>query len=159
MGLVEFALVFPLIVLLLFGLIDLGRAVFAYSTLANAVRQGARVAIVNQLDVPSATTCNLDMPIEDVANPRWQAKPCTAAAAVSLGIRASDVTITYSAPPGSSLVCPATPQRPTSVLVPGCIATVTATYPWQALTPVVSSIVGPITFTATSTMPVEMVFP
>lgn len=47
-ALVEFALVIPLFLLLLVGLFDLGRAVFAYNTLTNAAREGARIAIVNQ---------------------------------------------------------------------------------------------------------------
>ena len=45
---VEFALVIPIFLLLLVALFDLGRAVFAYNTLTNAAREGARMAIVNQ---------------------------------------------------------------------------------------------------------------
>ena len=47
-ALVEFALVIPLFLLLLISLFDLGRGVFAYNTLTNAAREGARMAIVNQ---------------------------------------------------------------------------------------------------------------
>jgi hypothetical protein len=39
---VEFALVFPIFILLLFGLIDLGRLVYANNALAEAAREGAR---------------------------------------------------------------------------------------------------------------------
>ena len=46
--LVEFALVLPIFILLLVAIFDLGRAVFAYNTLTNAAREGARMAIVNQ---------------------------------------------------------------------------------------------------------------
>ena len=49
--LVEFALVLPVFILVLVSLFDLGRGVFAYNTLTNAAREGARLAIVNQ-DVP-----------------------------------------------------------------------------------------------------------
>lgn len=45
-SMLEFALVFPLIFLLITGMIDLGRAVFYYSTLNNAVREGTRFAVV-----------------------------------------------------------------------------------------------------------------
>jgi hypothetical protein len=45
-GLVEFALIFPLLFLLVMGLFDLGRAVFYSSTLNTAVREGTRYAIV-----------------------------------------------------------------------------------------------------------------
>ena len=51
-GLVEFALVLPIFILVLVALFDLGRAVFAYNTLTNAAREGARHAIVNQ-DIPT----------------------------------------------------------------------------------------------------------
>lgn len=44
--LIEFALIFPLLVLLLVGLFDLGRAVFYYSSLSNAVREAARAGTV-----------------------------------------------------------------------------------------------------------------
>jgi len=47
-ALVEFALVIPLFLLMMVALFDLGRAVFAYNTLTNAAREGARIAIVNQ---------------------------------------------------------------------------------------------------------------
>jgi Flp pilus assembly protein TadG len=45
-SILEFALVFPLIFLLITGLFDLGRAVFYFSTLNTAVREGTRFAIV-----------------------------------------------------------------------------------------------------------------
>jgi len=45
-SLVEFALVFPLFILLMMGLFDIGRAVFYLSTLNTAVREGTRLAIV-----------------------------------------------------------------------------------------------------------------
>ena len=47
-ALMEFALVIPLFLLLMVALFDLGRAVFAYNTLTNEAREGARLAIVNQ---------------------------------------------------------------------------------------------------------------
>ncbi|HEX7263557.1 MAG TPA: TadE family protein [Candidatus Dormibacteraeota bacterium] len=44
-ALIEFALVSPVLLLLLFGIIDLGRAVFYYDALANAAREGARASV------------------------------------------------------------------------------------------------------------------
>jgi Flp pilus assembly protein TadG len=43
-ALIEFALVSPVLLLLLFGTIDIGRAVFYYDTLNHAAREGARLA-------------------------------------------------------------------------------------------------------------------
>lgn len=47
-ALVEFALILPLFILLTAGLLDGARAVYAYNTISNAARQGARTAIVDQ---------------------------------------------------------------------------------------------------------------
>lgn len=46
--LVEFALILPIFLLIVLGLFDVGRGVYAYNTIANAARSAARVAIVNQ---------------------------------------------------------------------------------------------------------------
>jgi len=47
-SLVEFALILPVFILVLIGLFDMGRAIYAYNTVSNAARAAARVAIVNQ---------------------------------------------------------------------------------------------------------------
>ena len=47
-SLVEFALVLPLLLILLLGILDFGRAVAAYNAVSNGARSGARVAIVDQ---------------------------------------------------------------------------------------------------------------
>ena len=41
-ALIEFALISPVLLLLVFGIIDIGRAVFYYDTLNHAAREGAR---------------------------------------------------------------------------------------------------------------------
>jgi Flp pilus assembly protein TadG len=45
---VEFALVLPVFLMLVFGTVDLGRAIFYQSLLNNAVRDGARYGTVSQ---------------------------------------------------------------------------------------------------------------
>jgi Flp pilus assembly protein TadG len=52
--LVEFALVLPVFLLLLFGLVDMGRYVYLNSTLSQAAREGARVAAVEAAWLGSA---------------------------------------------------------------------------------------------------------
>lgn len=47
-SLVEFALVLPILVLIVVGLFDGALAVFNYSTVSNAAREGARTAMVDQ---------------------------------------------------------------------------------------------------------------
>jgi Flp pilus assembly protein TadG len=48
---VEFALSLPLVLLCVFVFLDLGRAVYYFSAVSNAVREGARYAIVHKMDV------------------------------------------------------------------------------------------------------------
>jgi Flp pilus assembly protein TadG len=49
-GLVEFAMVITLLLLLIFGIIDFARVFFGYATMANGVREGARYGIVRPED-------------------------------------------------------------------------------------------------------------
>jgi hypothetical protein len=58
-GLVEFALVFPIFMVLLFGIIDGSRLVFMNSTLSQAAREGARQASVEAYWLGSSEgSCN-----------------------------------------------------------------------------------------------------
>lgn len=52
---VEFALLLPVLLLLVFGIIDFGRALNAQITLTQAAREGARLAALNQPNVTSRT--------------------------------------------------------------------------------------------------------
>jgi Flp pilus assembly protein TadG len=53
-SLVEFALVFPLVFFLTTSFLDLGRAIFYYSSLTNAVRETTRYAIVHKDEINTA---------------------------------------------------------------------------------------------------------
>lgn len=132
-SLVEFALVFPLLVLLMLALVDIGRAVFTYNAITNAARETARLAIVNQF--PAAIS----------SRARGQ----------SAGLAAT-VTATYhrqspNANPETNPEC--------SPVAVGCVAVVTIQVPYSPITPVASTFVGSITFTAKSVVPVEFVCP
>jgi Flp pilus assembly protein TadG len=52
---VEFALLLPVLLLIVFGIIDFGRALNAQITLTQAAREGARLAALNQPNVVSRT--------------------------------------------------------------------------------------------------------
>jgi Flp pilus assembly protein TadG len=52
--LVEFALVLPLLILIAFGVLDLGRAFHAFITITNAAREGARYVTLNRDDLGGA---------------------------------------------------------------------------------------------------------
>ena len=52
-ALIEFALISPVLLLLLFGVVDIGRAIFYYDTLNHAAREGARTAVRASNQLPS----------------------------------------------------------------------------------------------------------
>lgn len=52
---VEFALLLPVLLLIVFGIIDFGRALNAQVTLTQAAREGARLEALNQPNVVSRT--------------------------------------------------------------------------------------------------------
>lgn len=149
-SLVEFALVIPVIILLVVGFFEIGRAVFAYNTLANAARQAVRVAAVNQ--VPDVTDCDASRPVEDPFDPHWSLRGCAIAAGAALGLSAANVSVDYDPPPSTTVTC-------TPILHVGCIASVTVTYNYAISTPFVSMLISNISMSQTSAMPVERVFP
>lgn len=53
---VEYALALPVVLLIVMGILDLGRVVLAYSTVHNAVRDGARYGIINPGDTGGIET-------------------------------------------------------------------------------------------------------
>jgi Flp pilus assembly protein TadG len=149
-SLVEFAFVLPIIVLVIVAFVEIGRAVFAWNTIANAARQGARVAVVNQLS--AVTDCDESRPIEDPYEPHWSIRGCAIAAGGALGLTAANVSVSYAAPPSTSLACSPT-------LHVGCIAAITVTYNYAISTPFVNWFIHNFTMSQTSEMPVERVFP
>jgi Flp pilus assembly protein TadG len=62
-SLVEFALISFMFVIVLAGVVELGRMVLVYNTIANAAREGTRYAIVHGAD--------------QTASPSGPGKPCT----------------------------------------------------------------------------------
>lgn len=96
-GLVEFAIVLPIIVFLFIALFDFGRAVYAVNTVANAAREGARVAAVDQ--VLTSPDCIESLPVEDPSNPHWSIQTCAVTAAQVLGLSTSAVAVSYAPPP------------------------------------------------------------
>jgi Flp pilus assembly protein TadG len=151
-ALVEFAFIFPVIALLAFAFIDLGRAVFQQNTLADAARQAARVAAVNQVDpIDGPWQCLANKPVEDPSAPGWTFRGCAMTTGAVIGVTQGDVSVAYSAPPGTDLDC--------VDLHVGCIASVTVLSDYFPITPVAGQLIGPITMSATSEIPIERLFP
>jgi len=133
-SLVEFALLLPVLMVTLLGMLDFGRAIYAYNAVSEAARNGARVAIVNQTP-------------DDI---------CLVAAgrAVALGLP------TACAPngnPGTQGVWVTTSGPAECLPEPdiNCLESVKVTYQFRPITPVIGAILGPINISSTSTVPVE----
>lgn len=126
--LVEFALILPIFVLLLVGVFDFGRAIYAYNTINQAAREAARLAIVDQ------TISH----IQDEASQ----------SSVSLGIEAADVMVEFRdreqlGTPNSCTGAVAGDNNNDASIV-RCMVIVTVPYEYVAATPLVDALVGTI---------------
>jgi Flp pilus assembly protein TadG len=132
--LVEFALVLPLLVLLLAGLFDVGRAVYYYHTLLNASREAARQAVVDQ-----TLTHIQERGIDH---------------AVALGLTAADVSVDYrlASTPDAAGSCNSKVGSPQVV---GCVAVVRLEHTYDAAVPLISALVGQISLSGESRFPVH----
>lgn len=142
--LAEFALVIPIFLLVLMGLFDLGRAVFIYNGLTNAAREGVRLAIVNQ------------------DGDRILERAQKMAFGVGLTTTAADIAAFYRQDPNTDDVEtnePCDDSDDEHAIAVGCIAVVEADADWTPITPIIGNIVGPITMTARSELPIEFVCP
>jgi Flp pilus assembly protein TadG len=138
-ALVEFALILPVFVLVLVGLFDAGRAVFAATTVNNAAREGARQAIVDQ------TLSHI------------QAHALSQAVGLDIGTDAIDVDYRDPSTPNSPNSCLTTSgvSKVGSNAINGCLAVVRVAYPYVAVTPIVGNILGPQELVGESFFPVE----
>lgn len=143
-SLVEFALVLPLILLLIMGVIDLGRGIFAFNEVSNAARAGGRTGIVNQT-------------FSDI-------RARAAQQAIALGIPASapaSCPATGGPPPASAGICVVI-LEPDGTVGPcsttpaiGCLVVVSVKTTFTALTPMVGNIVGPRPLVSTTKQTIE----
>jgi Flp pilus assembly protein TadG len=126
-ALVEFAIVFPIFALLLFGLIDVGRMVYVYNAISQGAREGARFGSVADF----SSNCNLgrDACIVREVTRRMAAVPTSAV----------DVTCRRETGSGTVVIANADTCRGTDLLI------VNVTTPVEMLTPGIDRIVGTIT--------------
>lgn len=135
-ALVEFALILPIFVFVLLGVLDLGRAVYAYATLNNTAREGARVAIVDQT----------------VDHIRERA----AQHAVALGVPEAAIDVEFVSADGTG-PCTYLTDADTSndAFAATCLVIVSVPYDYVATTPFLGNVVGTISMVGESTMRVE----
>ena len=146
-ALVEFALVVPILLLLIFGIVDAGRLIYTYNTVANSARNAARVAIVNQ-STTGTDTCNTT---EATTYPTG----CAIESGIGLGLTAADVIVEYRDPTDTT-DCKTPVSTPPVVLI-GCVVVVEVTGEFQPITPIIGQLIGKVPVTSTSKFPVERV--
>src|SRR5262245_34479575 len=132
-ALVEFALVFPIFLLLMMGVFDLGRAVFAYNSVTNAAREGARLAIVNQ-----DKTLVRQRAISQAAlavSPTSASTSCAAAQLTCVQVNYYELATGTDQLPANPATC--------SPLSLDCVASVTFTTTYRPLTPIISNFLFP----------------
>lgn len=128
-ALVEFALILPIFILLLVGIFDFGRAIYAYNTIANAARESVRVGIVDQNTTK----------MEALAIRRADA----------LALTPGDVDVAF-------LNADLTNAAPCNVgRRIGCVIEVTVRYRYQAATPILGNILGVINLQAVTRQQIE----
>lgn len=115
-GLVEFALIIPIFLLVVLGLFDLGRAVFYSSTLSNSAREAVRLGIVDQ------NTADIRQEAIDSASGVMRLQP-------------GDVTVEYLNPDLTSGTCSTPPYQL------GCVIRVEIRYQFFPATPFVGQLV------------------
>ncbi|HUG48280.1 MAG TPA: TadE/TadG family type IV pilus assembly protein [Candidatus Limnocylindria bacterium] len=136
-SLVEFALVLPIIVLLVVGVFDVGVAVYRYNTVSESARQANRMAIVNQT-VPDVQAVGV-------------------AYAPALGLAPGDIEVCFHT--SDALTSDCTGGSSCDPPAMGCLAYVTVTTTYNPFTPVIGNIIGPIDLSATSVGPIEYACP
>lgn len=132
--LVEFAIILPVFILVLLGIFDLGRAIYAFNTVNNAAREAGREAIVDQTD----------------AHIRARAVE----GASSLAVAPADIYIDYRSPatPNTEHSCDAAVGTDAVV---GCFAVVRVPYRYTAATPVIGNLVGVLNLAGETKFPVQ----
>ncbi len=92
---VEFALVLPILMVIIFGLMEMGRLLLAYSSVTTATRQGARYGSTigdNGSGTPRYLDCD-GIKAEALRAGRWG------------GLTASDITVTYYSTSSGTKTC------------------------------------------------------
>ncbi|HEY7522704.1 MAG TPA: TadE family protein [Candidatus Limnocylindrales bacterium] len=128
-SLTEFALVVPILMIVVFGIFDFSRAMFYLNSVAEAARNGSRIAMVNQ---DSVYICQS---VADQATVLGLPTAC-ASTESSLGIHV-----------GSG--CQAI----------DCERTITVTAQFEPVAPIIGAVLGPITVSSNSTVRLERVCP
>jgi len=134
-ALIEFALILPVLAILVFGTIDLGRAFSLKSSVTNMAREGAFQLVIDPC------------PLDGANSPKAAARAENAELSSKVTVKIVQGTDTSAA----EVTCP-----PSGVFTPGTELTVVVTTKMSIIAPLVGAITGDpvnVTGTATARMP------
>ncbi len=153
-GLLEFAFVMPVFLLLVFGIIDGGRLVYLNSTLSQAAREGARTASVEVYWVGSTdASCNTTggpvcpATVDVLKSQVLGAVNRMTAPFGTIGSSSLFMSCDATTPPSASWTSSSCASRTT-----GSLVSVRVVYTYTAITPVIGQILGSLTLSGSATM-------
>jgi Flp pilus assembly protein TadG len=123
-SLIEYGVVLVVMMTMIFGLIDFGRAMYAYHFVSNAAREGTRYAMVR------GSTCNSNLsgcPVQSSSDVLAYLQN------VPAGIDPSQLSVNATWNPNNSPSCPVSE----SIYSPGCVVEVQVSYNFSFLLPFV----------------------
>ncbi len=170
-ALVEFAVILPIFLLIVFGVFDVGRAVYVNSVLSQAAREGARLGATEAgwVGVPDAG-CVADKSAITSSNPGAHVCPATTAAlkahigeavngmAVSVGaidvyISCNDGSVGDPVPSGAWTDGAAEAGNAcTTAASTGDVVSVRVSHVYQPITPIIGSLLGTPSLSGSATM-------
>jgi Flp pilus assembly protein TadG len=158
-SLVEFALILPIFLLVLLGLIDMGRAVYTNNTLSQAAREATRLAAAQASWVGKTTgddaTCNAAAgPVcpADVATLKTNVDAAANRMAVGLGVLPGSQIYMQCNASGSAAPTGAWTGSTCTSRSSGSQVSVRIAYTHTMLTPIVGQIVNNLSMSASATM-------
>lgn len=141
-SLTEFALVAPLVLLILFGVIEFGRYVGHVTSVVTAAREGARYGVATGDSgggVPRFVDCD-------------EIRAAARSLATLADVADTDITISYDHGPGSSafLTCPAGTTADPAQIITNDRIVVTVTKNYTPVVPLAGKFIGNQTLTSTA---------
>lgn len=146
-GLVEFAIAFPVLTVLVFGGIDFARGILVHNALTNSAREGARYGIAHPQKITSTDAAD---PNNVVAHVLQEIKNATAS------VTASNVKVWYVKADGTKIDAVSARSTYTANTAAYPYLEVDVSFSYQPVTPVVGNIVGSsLNLQASTTMAIE----
>jgi Flp pilus assembly protein TadG len=151
--LIEFGLVVLLLLLLMFGIIDFARALYAYHFVANAAREGTRYSIVRGSSF-QGTSCGSSAAECDATSSDVQSY--VQGLATGIGISASSLVVNTTwlgtGPSGSDEANGGCDMSNGNSNNPGCLVQVQVQYPFNFILPFMPTRTCPLQITSSQTI-------